>query len=268
MTGKAPNTASNNNSTTVNAYVQGQHNSVTVHNGVQTPSSPSSENSTNEDAEDDMIHETLRDGPRFPITKKNLKALASGGDFETNRKRERELELNRSMDTEEKKRKVLQSYLTTQVELPKLDKYKMLKIKTYVRETIFKNCKFLKGDGTTSVACRRTREMIRALQRRYGMSHKTMDLVSEPDRTSYAKKILQSENIGPDTHTWYEIGMWWRLWAPVVREEIMRVRSSRGYWLKKTVQDGEFPGLDRFLILIYSVSRVLEDVLYLNFFFI
>ncbi len=254
-------TAAENNSTTIIANVQGQHNSVTVNNGDQTPSSStSSENSTNEDSEDD-IEETSRDGPRFPITDQNLKALASGTKLKTSRKRKRELELNRSMDTEEKKRKVLQSYLTTEVELPTLDKYEVLRFKSYVRDTIFKNCKFLKGEGTTSVACKRTRMMIRALQKRYGMSHMTIDLVSEPYNISYARKIMESENIGPDTHTWYEIGMWWRMWAPVVREEIMRIRSAKGYKIKKTIQDSEF------LILNYSVSTILDDVLSLIFFF-
>ena len=209
-----------------------------VTNDVALPPSSRRENSIDRPVDDDD-GETSRDGLGFHVTETNLNALATGTQLQTSTNRKREIEFNRSMETKEKKRRVLASYVTTEVKLPKLDRYEVLRIKTYVRETIFKNCKFVKGEGAFSVPCRQTRRAIKALKQRYGNSHMKIDLVSD-SQTCYAKKIMNYENISSDTHTWYEIGMWWRLWAPVVRDEIRRVRAAKGYLIKRTIQKSEF----------------------------
>lgn len=214
----------------------GNNNNISVNNNKnQRPQSSRRNCTVDDDDDDDDIPEV-----GFAVTETNLIALASGKEpKEMSWFRKREIEENSFMDKRDKKRRLLDSYVTTEVKLPELDRHELVKLKTYVRETIFKNMKFLKGEGSYSVKCRRTRRAINEYKNQYGNSHEKIDLVSEP-QTCYAKKILEYMNVSSDTHTWYEIGMWWRMWAPEVKKEIRRVRASRSYAIKNTIQNGEF----------------------------
>lgn len=175
-----------------------------------------------------------------PVGPVEMKALAHGLQIEKDDKRKRELESNDSLVLREKRVKVESSYSYPGEKLPEITDFVVKPLGEVVRKKMFPDFKFVLGEG--SYVIKNNPMLARKLRKffsEYGNSHEKMDLVDESDMSNYARLVLNEMKMSSENYTWAELGMWWHLYSPVIKEKMSSYRSQKGHEIRKSVQASE-----------------------------
>ena len=136
-----------------------------------------------------------------------------------------------ALSTDEKKRKLQVLYYGSKYK--EEDKYEIQKVRKIVRDNVFQQVKFCRGEGASKQG--KSSNNV-AMKRAFGKSHDAPDLTL---RNGYAYEILILSGNGEDKKSLTERALWWKTYNTYVLHEVRQLRSSMNFNVKKSCIEGK-----------------------------
>jgi hypothetical protein len=145
-----------------------------------------------------------------------------------------------NMTAAEKRKKLMNVYLTTDYEnIVEENEFEIMKINKVIRNNIFGKIKFCRGEGNSSTVVKkgrniRSQQMIKKLV--IGRSHEFADLTKN---SGFEVEVLKLCGLGADRTTITQRGQWWKTYNYHVKREIRQQRGQVQYLLRKSMTEGK-----------------------------
>lgn len=143
----------------------------------------------------------------------------------------RRMEMN--LTIREKKRKIEELYSNGRW----MDQceHEITKVKTIVRNDIFANVKFVKGEGQAGVAVAKGRKN-KAVFKKLGETNERVDLT---EKRGYWTELLEKCGYGESEKSLTTRTMYWKSYHDVVKEQIGDLRSKKNNSMKQIIRQGK-----------------------------
>ena len=100
------------------------------------------------------------------------------------------------------------------------DQYEIDKVKGVIRSNVFKNLKFVKGEGQKSLSNTFDKKNAKILQ--YGKCHEKADLTKTNGYECYLMKMM---DLTAGNTTIEKRALWWKTYSSHIHEEIKQIRG-------------------------------------------
>ena len=147
------------------------------------------------------------------------------------------------LTTEQKKRKFEEVYSSRRWQ--EEDKYEVQKVKQIVRNNIFKQVKFVKGEGYKNITNNVERKNGKANQKEYGKCHEWADSTKV---TGYEYNVMKLAGVTEMNSSITDRALYWKTYNEYVRDEIRQMRGRMSGSVKLSVNQGEYYDVNIILI--------------------